>query len=69
MIVCLCEGLSEKALRAQVRQGACSRFELSRATGAGTHCGACKCDLKEIVRSELGALDNEATSPPVVVAK
>ena len=60
MIVCLCEAMSEGQLRRAVREGACSRFELSRATGAGTHCGSCRCDLKQLVNDELQQMSAEA---------
>lgn len=59
MIVCLCEALSERALRQAVREGCSSRFELAEATGAGRNCGNCRCDLKEIVRSEVESLQIE----------
>jgi bacterioferritin-associated ferredoxin len=60
MIVCLCEAMSERNVRQAVREGACSRFELSRSTGAGTHCGSCRCDLKHIVRDELQQMELES---------
>ncbi len=68
MIVCLCEALSERNLRTAVRQGACSRFELSRATGAGTHCGSCRCDLKQIVDEELEHVACDADSDALPMA-
>jgi len=52
MIVCLCEGLSERALLERVRSGATTVRALAHATGAGTRCGSCICDLKRIVRRE-----------------
>ena len=70
MIVCLCEGLSDRQLRTTVREGACTRFELSRQTGAGTHCGSCRCDLREIVRSEVASMERTADEgAPSVIAK
>ena len=70
MIVCLCEALSERNLRRAVRDGACSRFELSQATGAGRHCGNCRCDLKQIVQSELAEMDADAEADALpMVAK
>lgn len=55
MIICLCEGLSDRDLRKVVRDGATSRWELSVRTGAGRCCGSCRCDLKQIVREETEA--------------
>ena len=62
MIVCLCEAMSERSLRQAVRDGACSRYELSEATGAGRSCGNCRCDLKHIVKSELQQMDVDVES-------
>lgn len=56
MIICLCEGLSDRDLREVVRNGATSRFELSMRTGAGRCCGSCRCDLKQIVQEETEAM-------------
>jgi len=52
MVVCLCEGLTERALQERIRGGATTVRALAHATGAGTRCGSCTCDLKRIVRRE-----------------
>jgi bacterioferritin-associated ferredoxin len=52
MIVCLCEGLTERALLERIRGGVTTTRALARATGAGTRCGSCSCDLKRLVRRE-----------------
>ncbi len=52
MIVCLCEGLSERALQQRIRGGATTVRALAHATGAGLRCGSCTCDLKRLVRRE-----------------
>jgi bacterioferritin-associated ferredoxin len=49
MIVCLCEGLSDRVISQHIRQGRASVRDLARATGAGTHCGACACDLRRML--------------------
>ncbi len=70
MIVCLCEGLSDRDLREVVRDGATSRYELSLRTGAGRCCGSCRCDLRQIVHEELEAVEQEAFArPPAIAAK
>lgn len=48
MIVCLCAGVNDRSLRKAMREGARSIRELGEATGAGTHCGSCCCDLRRI---------------------
>jgi bacterioferritin-associated ferredoxin len=50
MLVCLCEGVSERAIEEAVRDGATSIRELSRRTRAGTNCASCVCDLRTLLR-------------------
>jgi bacterioferritin-associated ferredoxin len=52
VILCLCEGVSDRVLRSAVRDGACSVGALARRTGAGTGCGSCACDLKRLIAEE-----------------
>lgn len=49
MIVCLCEGLSDRVIEAAVRDGATTVRAVARATGCGTGCGACVCDVRRIL--------------------
>ena len=71
MILCLCEGVSDRVLRSAVREGACTVGALARRTGAGTGCGACACDLKRIVAEETAARGSrlERESAPPLAAK
>jgi bacterioferritin-associated ferredoxin len=52
MIVCLCEGISDKKLRECIRSGATSIDAVSRACGAGTGCGTCVETVAEILATE-----------------
>lgn len=42
MIVCICHGITEKALREAVREGANTFADLQCHTGVATCCGKCK---------------------------
>jgi bacterioferritin-associated ferredoxin len=64
MIVCLCEGLNESELVQRIRGGATTSRALARATGVGTRCGACACDVKRLVRRE-----RSHTEPVALAAK
>ena len=58
MIVCLCEGLSERHIREQVASGARSVREVAEVCGAGTHCGMCRRQVHGIIeqsRAECGS--------------
>jgi bacterioferritin-associated ferredoxin len=50
VILCLCEGVSQRAIETAVRDGATTVRAVSRCTGAGTGCGSCACDVRAIVR-------------------
>jgi bacterioferritin-associated ferredoxin len=41
MIVCVCKGLSERAISAAIDAGAIDADAIASATGAGTDCGCC----------------------------
>jgi bacterioferritin-associated ferredoxin len=56
MIVCICHGINEKAIRIAVAEGASSPSDIACATGAGTCCGKCHDCVCEIVNDELGRL-------------
>lgn len=49
MIVCVCEGISERSVREVVRAGARSLDEVAAACGAGTKCGSCHLSLRRLV--------------------
>jgi len=50
MIVCVCEGVSDREIRASIQQGATSVNELGRRCKVGLDCGRCR----EMIRGMLG---------------
>jgi len=52
MIICSCEGISEKEIRRAARCGADSVEKLGRLCGAGTGCDGCHRDLQTIINQE-----------------
>lgn len=52
MIVCHCRGISDRAIRSLVKQGASSPHDVSRACAAGLSCGGCQPIIEHIVDSE-----------------
>ena len=50
MIVCLCEGISEREIRDAARRGAATLPAIQRACGAGGDCGACRPQVRKIAR-------------------
>lgn len=49
MIVCLCEGISDRDVRAAAGQGIRTATELRKHNGAGSGCGACRRDLRRLI--------------------
>jgi bacterioferritin-associated ferredoxin len=55
MLVCHCQGLSDRDVRQAVRSGARSRGQVTRSCGAGGRCGGCRPLIEEILADELSA--------------
>ncbi|MBE5316657.1 MAG: (2Fe-2S)-binding protein [Xanthomonadales bacterium] len=49
MYVCLCHGVTDKAIREAAQSGVESLDELSATTGCGSSCGCCKALALEIL--------------------
>ena len=49
MIVCLCEGLSERDVERAIADGSRSLRALREHSGAGGSCGRCRCMLREML--------------------
>lgn len=62
MILCSCESVSETTIRQHVRRGFTRLPDIVRATGAGSCCGACTCDLRRILAEEQ---PQEREEPPI----
>ena len=54
MIVCHCRAVSDRALRASIREGATTVESLRETTGASDCCGGCEPLVTEILDQELG---------------
>lgn len=52
MIVCHCQGVSDRQVRQAVREGARSVRQVARVCRAGRMCGGCRPVIGEIIASE-----------------
>jgi bacterioferritin-associated ferredoxin len=52
MIICQCNGISDRAIRKAVRDGASNRNDVVRACTAGMTCGGCVPAIEEIIDAE-----------------
>jgi bacterioferritin-associated ferredoxin len=56
MVVCLCEGVSEKKVRAAIESGARTRREVTQSCGAGGRCGGCHSTISAMLHQHpIGA--------------
>lgn len=53
MYVCLCKGVSDKAIRQAVAEGARSWRDVREQTGCATQCGKCACLGKTIAHDAV----------------
>lgn len=61
MYVCLCKGITDKAIKQQVAAGVETMRELKACTGVGSHCGQCTCQASQILHNEL-VLQHQASA-------
>jgi NAD(P)H-nitrite reductase large subunit len=54
VIVCHCRAVSDRAIRASIREGAITIDDLRETTGASDCCGGCEPLVTEILDQELG---------------
>ncbi len=52
MIVCLCQAVTEKKVRAAIDSGASTRREVTRACRAGAGCGGCHSTIRDLIRDQ-----------------
>lgn len=55
MVVCLCQGVSDRQVREVVATGATTRKKVTRACGAGAGCGGCHESIREIIGEHRAA--------------
>ena len=62
MYICICNAITEKAVRDCARQGACSVDQLAFELGVGSGCGRCRDCANEVLR-EVQAAEALSVSP------
>jgi len=53
VIVCHCNGISDREIREAVREGARSCGQVARACNAGHQCGGCRPAIRELITREM----------------
>jgi bacterioferritin-associated ferredoxin len=62
MIVCVCKAVSDKDIRAAVKNGATQLPDLTRELGLGTCCGKCLPEAKTALAASLGQRERAEVS-------
>lgn len=65
MYVCVCNGVSDRAIRAAAADGVTTFSELQRRTGCATSCGSCAELAQQVLRE---AVVRQPFALPVLVA-
>lgn len=68
MYVCLCKGVTDKAIKQHVAGGVDSMRELKACTGVGSQCGQCTCQANQILHNELVLQHQSASDLAISVA-
>ena len=63
MLVCHCNGISDRTIRKAVRDGAGSVNDVSFACGAAACCGGCADAVQQIIHTEAGHRDDAPGAP------
>lgn len=62
MYVCLCNAVTDRQIKAEIRQGACTMRELRERLGIASHCGRCgKCARAILMESIIKAQAHDDT--------
>jgi assimilatory nitrate reductase catalytic subunit len=51
-LVCSCFGVRRNAVAAAIADGSCSVESVGRATGAGTNCGSCRAEIRQLIAAQ-----------------
>jgi len=68
VIVCQCNGVSDRTIRRAIRGGAASCREIARSCNAGTFCGGCRPAIAELIREEQSDAVVEAAGSGLAAA-
>ena len=67
MLICHCNGVSDRTVRRVIREGARTVSEVGTACGAGTCCRGCSSSIGKIIRIERRQHAREEDTPSVAM--
>ncbi|MGQ9426122.1 bacterioferritin-associated ferredoxin [Gilvimarinus sp. F26214L] len=63
MYVCLCNGITDREIKASVHEGSASMEDLQENLGVSSQCGQCACLAREILEETVSELNEAALLP------
>ncbi len=64
MIVCLCKGVSSRTILDEARRGSCTLKQIRQSCQAGTCCGACVPQIRQLLDSVAPRHEHHSTVTP-----
>lgn len=64
MLICHCNGISDRKIRVAIRNGARTPADVGRACGAGSGCGGCLDAVRELIHTEATHRVEANETPP-----
>lgn len=61
MLVCHCNGVSDRHIRRAIREGASTTGDVARSCGAGSCCGGCHDGIRKILHAEMAQREEHIT--------
>lgn len=68
MYVCLCKGVTDRQIRAEVEDGAQNLREVSRRLGVATQCGKCAGCARQVIRDAVACRSDACNEIPCSIA-
>lgn len=65
MVICLCKGVSDRKIRELIANGASTLREIVQSCKAGSDCGSCVCQVRELL-SEACKGEPETENAPTL---
>jgi len=65
MLICHCNGISDRTIRGAIRNGARTPAEVARSCGAGSGCGGCLSAVRDLIHTEAA---HHVETPPAPTA-
>ncbi len=64
MVICLCKGVSDRKIRELIANGASTLREIVQSCKAGSDCGSCVCQVRELLSEACKGGEAETENAP-----